>query len=68
MAGARLGYRARWLAQGLGIPPDSGAMLVFMPDGGMVLAKGLKAESERVMEHHLRREELEGLFKQELRA
>jgi hypothetical protein len=28
--------------------------LFFAPDGGTVLAKGLKAESERVMEHRLR--------------
>jgi hypothetical protein len=46
----------------------AGAMLIFAPDGGAVLAKGLKAESERVMEHHLRREELEELFEQELWA
>jgi hypothetical protein len=42
---------ARWLAvQCFYIPPYGGAMP----------AKGLKAESEQVMEHHLRREELEG--------
>jgi hypothetical protein len=29
-------------------------------------AKGLKAKSKQVMEHHLRREELKELFEQEL--
>ncbi len=44
----------------------AGAMLIFAPDGGAVLAKGLTAESEQVMEHHLRREELKELLEQEL--
>jgi hypothetical protein len=35
--------------------------------GSTMPEKGMKAESKQVMEHHLRREELEGeLFKQEL--
>jgi hypothetical protein len=46
----------------------AGPMLIFAPEGGVVLKKELKAESEQVMEHHLRREELKELFKQELLA
>ncbi len=41
--GAMLGYRAQWLAR----------CFIFAPDGGTMLAKELKAESEQVMEHHL---------------
>jgi hypothetical protein len=76
MAGVRLGYRAngwryanialdgwckawvlrQWLARGL----------FFAPDGGTVLAKGLKAELERVMEHHLRTTQYKGVKKQKI--
>ncbi len=55
MTVAKLEYCAQWLEQGLGI----------VSDGGAVLAKGLKAKSEQVMEYYLR-EELKELFEQEL--
>jgi hypothetical protein len=50
-------------AQCLDIAPDGGAMLGYCPQW----LAGEMSESKRLMEQHLRREELEGeLFKQEL--
>jgi hypothetical protein len=56
MAGARLEYCAKWLAQGLSIAPNGWCKAYFLRlMAGTKLAKGLKAEYERVMEHHLRK-------------